>query len=163
MEVFKPKNNMAIKRIFFTTIIALLSFATFSQEIKKKLLGKWKLTKNEAYEFSILHSIPNNTDEAALADIMVWMDNVHENTFMDFFSLDSIKTTVVDKKEILQYADVWNVSEKDSIITWKSKFQPFVIQAKVVKVNEEILELKFLINQKIGRFSTHFKKLTREN
>ncbi|MFD2034258.1 hypothetical protein ACFSKL_05610 [Belliella marina] len=153
---------MKKKRLFLSILIGCITSIVFAQDLKRQLLGKWKLTKNEAYEFSILHSIPNHTDEAALVDIMAWMDDVHENTYMDFFSPDSLRSTLIDKKEIIQYADVWNVSDQDSIITWKTKFPPHVLQAKVIKVNDEILELKFLKNQKVGRYSTHFKKLRSE-
>lgn len=150
---------------FLSTICLFFIFSdTCSQGLDTKLLGKWKLTKDEGFEFFINAPESQNQPADQQEAFFELMERFHDQSFKNFFSLDSMTSTVLDGKNILQEKSIWNVREADSIITWTSQFQPKVLQAKIIKLTENELILTYLLHdQTLGRFKTHYEKVEEEN
>jgi hypothetical protein len=150
---------------FLSTICLFFIFSdTCSQGLDTKLLGKWKLTKDEGFEFFINAPESQNQPADQQEAFFELMERFHNQSFKNFFSLDSMTSTVLDGKNILQEKSIWNVREADSIITWTSQFQPKVLQAKIIKLTENELILTYLLHdQTLGRFKTHYEKVEEEN
>lgn len=150
---------------FLSTICLFFIFSdTCSQGLDTKLLGKWKLTKDEGFEFFINAPESQNQPADQQEALFELMERFHNQSFKNFFSLDSMTSTVLDGKNILQEKSIWNVREADSVITWTSQFQPKVLQAKIIKLTENELILTYLLHdQTLGRFKTHYEKVEEEN
>ncbi len=150
---------------FLSTICLFFIFSdTCSQGLDTKLLGKWKLTKDEGFEFFINAPESQNQPADQQEAFFELMERFHDQSFKNFFSLDSMTSTVLDGKNILQEKSIWNVREADSVITWTSQFQPKVLQAKIIKLTENELILTYLLHdQTLGRFKTHYEKAIDES
>jgi hypothetical protein len=128
------------------------------------LLGKWKLTKDEDFEFFINAPESQNQPTDQQETFYDLVEKFHEQSYKNFFSLDVMTSTVLDGKNIIQEKSIWNVREADSVITWTSQFQPKVLQAKIIKLTENELILTYLLqDQTLGRFKTHYEKVIDES
>ncbi|EAZ81166.1 hypothetical protein [Algoriphagus machipongonensis] len=146
-----------------TLLLGILIFSSIftlqAQSLQENLLGKWKLTRDEGFEY-----VANSPEFMAGPQeekdkFFDWMEEVHSKSYKNFYSLDSMTSTIVDRKEIIQEKSVWNVRKTDSVITWKIRFAPKVIQAKVIKITDQELILGYLNqDQTLGRFKTFYKK-----
>lgn len=143
--------------IFLILIIASKSNA---QDIQDQLLGKWKLTKDEGYLFFINSPDAQSRPEDEMEKFYELMDRLHDQSYKNFYSRDSMTNTILDRTEIIQEKSIWNIREADSVITWQSKFAPKVLQAKIMKINDKELVLVYLNrDQTLGRFKTHYEKV----
>ena len=151
-----------MKLFTLSLIFSILLFAEKSsaQELEDRILGKWKLTKDEGYLFFINSPEAQSRPEDEMKKFYDLMENLHDQTYKNFYSKDSMTNTILDRTEIIQEKSIWNIREADSVITWQSKFAPKVLQAKVLKItNEELILVYLNRDQTIGRFKTHYKKV----
>ncbi len=148
-----------MKALITTLILLFISSTSFSQSLENQLLGKWKLTKDEGYEFFINSPEAQMGDAEQLESFMDMMEDYHANNYKNFYSLDSMTSTILDRREVVQEKSHWNVRAEDSVITWTSQFHPKVLQAKIHRINQEELVLIYLTqNQEPGQFQIHYKK-----
>jgi len=47
---------------------------------------------------------------------------LHNQTFKNFYSKDSMTSTILDRKGIIQEKSVWNIRQADSVLTWNIRF-----------------------------------------
>ena len=149
-----------MKYLLFTIGLFFIIFDSCSQSLESKLLGNWKLTKDEGYEFFINSPEAQNRPSDQMESFFELMEKYHEQSNKNFFSLDSMSSTILDGKNVIQEKSVWNVRQADSVITWTSKFDPKVLQAKILKLTDNELILVYLIQgQTLGKFKTHYRKV----
>ncbi|MCH6198778.1 hypothetical protein MMU07_04235 [Aquiflexum sp. LQ15W] len=148
-----------VSKLLFLLFFSLFGNC-FSQSFEEKLLGKWKLTKDEGFEFFMNTPEAINSSKEEVETFVDWIEKVHDQTFMNFFSLDSMSSTIVDGKKIIQEKSLWNFRYADSVVTWQIRFHPKVLQVKVVKLTENELILVYLdADQKPVRFRNSYQKI----
>ena len=88
------------------------------------------------------------------------IERLHNQTFKNFYSKDSMTSTILDRKEIIQEKSVWNIRQADSNITWNIRFAPKVLQAKVIKITNDELILIYLNGDKtLGYFKNFYRRV----
>lgn len=151
---------MKRQTLFLSIFIMSSFFKIQAQSLQESLIGKWKLTKDEGFEFFINSLTALNRPDDEMEKFYDLMERFHDQSYKNFYSKDSMNLTTIDRTEIIQEKSVWNVREADSVITWKSKFAPKVLQAKVIKITDQELILIYLNrDQTPGRFKTFYKKV----
>ncbi len=151
-----------MKKVFKLLFLLFFTLFTngFSQSFEERLLGKWKLTKDEGFEFFMNTPEANNASKEEVETYVDWIEKVHEQTFMNFYSLDSMTSTIVDGKKIIQEISLWDFRMADSVVTWQIRFAPKVLQAKVVKLTENELILIYLDReQNLGVFRNSYQRI----
>ena len=124
------------RHTLFLSIFILSSFFTIqAQSLQERLLGKWKLTKDEGFEFFINSPTAQNRPDDEMEKFYDLMERFHDQSYKNFYSKDSMTVTIIDRTEIIQEKSVWNLREADSVITWNSTFAPKVLQAKVFRLS----------------------------
>lgn len=143
-----------------TFILFLIPKKSDAQNLQDQLLGKWKLTKDEGYLFFINSPTAQSRPEDEMNNFYDLMDRLHDQSYKNFYSRDSMTNTILNRTEIIQEKSIWNIREADSVITWQSKFAPKVLQAKIMKITDKELVLIYLNRgQSLGRFKTHYEKV----
>ena len=157
----KAQTNLMKRHTLFLSFFIFSSYFTIqAQSLQESLLGKWKLTKDEGFEFFITSPTAQNRPDDEMEKFYDLMERFHDQTYKNFYSKDSMTSTIIDQTEIVQERSVWNVREADSVITWASKFAPKVLQAKVLKITDQELILIYLTrDQTPGQFKTIYKKV----
>lgn len=141
---------------FITSVFA----KTNAQDLQEKLLGKWKLTKDEGYEFFINSLAAQTRPQDEMDKFYDLIERLHNQTFKNFYSKDSMTSTILDRKEIIQEKSVWNIRQADSVITWNIRFAPKVLQAKVIKITNDELILIYLNEDKtLGSFKNFYRRV----
>ena len=83
---------------FVTSVFA----KTNAQDLQEKLLGKWKLTKDEGYEFFINSLAAQTRPQDEMDKFYYLIERLHNQTFKNFYSKDSMTSTILDRNEIIQ-------------------------------------------------------------
>ncbi len=150
------KTNLLLLCFFFAGALDTIN----AQSLQEQLLGKWKQTKDEGYEFFINTPEAQNGPKEEMDKFYDLIKKYHDQSFKNFFSKDSMTSTIIDRTEIIQEKSVWNIREADSVITWNIRFAPKVLQAKVVKITDQKLILIYLNRDlTLGPFKTHYTKV----
>lgn len=132
----------------------------FSQTVKEQLLGKWKLNEDEGMEMFLNSSFTKQQPREEYNKTIEWTKQVFDNSYMNFYSLDSMTSTVIDRKEIIQDKSTWEIREADSVITYRIRFTPFIQQSKVLKITEdELILVYYNEKQKTEPFKSTYKKV----
>ena len=132
----------------------------FSQTLKEQLLGKWKLNEDEAMEIFLNSPLIKQQPKEAYNKTIEWTKQVFDNSYMNFYSLDSMTSTVIDRKEIIQDKSAWKIREADSVITYRIRFTPFIQQSKVLKITEDELVLVYYNKKrKVEPYKSKYKKV----
>lgn len=63
---------------------------------------------------------------------------------LNFYSVDSLSTTIIDGFKILQDSSTWTLNEKDSVIWWTDRFTPKGQRMKILELDSENLVLQYL-------------------
>ena len=147
-----------MKRICLLSLIAcLLSLDAYSQsELKQNLLGNWKLEKNEMATI-LLDAMQGSPKGNDLAQRALAEDR------LNFYSGDSLSTTIIDGFEILQDSSIWTLNQRDSVIWWTNRFTPKGQRMKVLELDSENLVLQYLSsNPNAGPWKLFYSKLEDE-
>jgi hypothetical protein len=153
------KTNLLLLCFFFAGALDTIN----AQSLQEQLLGKWKQTKDEGYEFFINTPEAQNGPKEEMDKFYDLMKKYQDQSFKNFYSKDSMTSTIVDRTEIIQEKSVWNIREAGSVITWNIRFAPKVLQAKIVKITDQELILIYLNGDRtLGRFKTYYTKVDKE-
>jgi hypothetical protein len=147
--------------IFIALIFVFFSISnSFSQSLKEQLLGNWKLHHDEGMEMFLNSSFILQQPREEYNKTMEWTKQVFDNSYMNFYSLDSMTSTVMDRKEIIQDKSSWEFQESDSVITYKIRFTPFIQQSKVLKITSDELVLIYIDRKsKAETFKSTYRKV----
>lgn len=128
-----------MKRLFLLSVfVCLLSLDVYSQsELKQNLLGNWKLEKNEM-ALILLDAMQGSPKGYDLAQRALAEDR------LNFYSLDSLSSTIIDGFKVLQDSSIWTLNEKDSVIWWTDRFTPRGQRMKILELDSENLVLQYL-------------------
>jgi len=153
------KTNLLLLCFFFTGIVFTLN----SQSLQEQLLGKWKQTQDEGYDFFINSPEAQSGLKEELDKFYDLMKKHQDQSSKNFYRKDSMTSTIIDRTEIIQEKSVWNIREADSVITWNIRFAPKVLQAKVIKITDQELIFIYLNGGRtLGRFKTYYTKVDKE-
>jgi hypothetical protein len=144
--------------------LMLFYFATavtsLGQSLEEQLLGKWKLVHDEGMEAFLNSPFILQQPREEYNKTVAVTNRVLENSYMDFYSLDSLTSTVIDRKDIIQDKSIWNIRKADSVITYQIRFPPYTQQSKVIKINEQELILVYISQkQNIQTLRSTYKKV----
>lgn len=101
------------------------------------LLGNWKLEKNEM-ALILLDAMQGSPKGYDLAQRALAEDR------LNFYSSDSLSTTIIDGFKVLQDSSIWTLNEKDSVIWWTNRFTPEGQRMKVLELDSRYLVLEHL-------------------
>ncbi len=153
------KTNLLLLCFFFTGIVFTLN----SQSLQEQLLGKWKQTQDEGYDFFINSPEAQSGLKEELDKFYDLMKKHQDQSSKNFYRKDSMTSTIIDRTEIIQEKSVWNIREADSVITWNIRFAPKVLQAKVIKITDQELIFIYLNGDwTLGRFKAYYNKVDKE-
>jgi hypothetical protein len=131
--------------------------------LEEKLLGSWKLQKDEGMDMFLNSSFILQQPREEYNKTIEWTNKVKNNSYMNFYSLDSMTSTVIDRKEIIQDKSSWNIRKEDSVITYKIRFTPFIQQTKVLEITEnELILVYYNDKRKVEPFKSIYKKVGNE-
>ena len=153
------KTNLLLLCFFFTGIVFTLN----SQSLQEQLLGKWKQTQDEGYDFFINSPEAQSGLKEELDKFYDLMKKHQDQSSKNFYRKDSMTSTIIDRTEIIKEKSVWNIREADSVITWNIRFAPKVLHAKVIKITDQELIFIYLNGDwTLGRFKVYYNKVDKE-
>lgn len=151
---------MKIHLVFAVVLFILPLISCFSQSLEEQLLGNWKLQHDEGMETFLNSPMIKQLPREDYLRNLEWTNKVLENSFMNFFSLDSMTSTIIDKREIIQDKSFWDIRKADSVITYRIRFFPYVQQSKVLRLTDkELVLIYFNEKEKAETFKSTYKKV----
>jgi hypothetical protein len=107
------KTNLLLLCFFFAGALDTIN----AQSLQEQLLGKWKQTKDEGYDFFINSPEAQGRRKEELDKFYDLMKKHQDQSFKNFYRKDSMTSTIIDRTEIIQEKSVWDIREADSVIT----------------------------------------------
>jgi len=151
---------MKIHLVFAVVLLILPLISCFSQSLEEQLLGNWKLQHDEGMEMFLNSPMIKQLPREDYLRNLEWTNKVLENSFMNFFSLDSMTSTIIDKREIIQDKSFWDIRKADSVITYRIRFFPYVQQSKVLRLTDkELVLIYFNEKEKAETLKSTYKKV----
>lgn len=151
-----------MKRLLSLSIFLLLSANTLlAQKIEpEKIIGKWQLKSFDTID--MIRSSPGylNSPEHIRKEMDEKSDKLLSNTVYNFMGLDSLVYTDLQGDKIVERRAIYNIRE--NYLTLKELDRPYSRQAKLLKLEDDILIFTPVVNGKDGKGKMVFERINEE-